>query len=172
MSATTLLVSKLNAPGLEQLVQRRAAAAHLGHHRVLLLALIRQALRVQERHQLAAAHDELVDGILRLVRDVLGEITTSTLMSSSILSASMPTRLTVKSFFSSLMMAQGWLPCWPICIIIGLDGMPNTGSGLMTPTTGFSGFIDPGNGAGEVVFEQPLAVGRQERNGLLLVQRT
>jgi len=53
----------------------------------------------------------------------------------------MPMRRTEKSFFNSLMMVQGWLPCWPICCIIGLDGMPNTGSGLMTPITGFSGLV-------------------------------
>ena len=60
-------------------------------------------------------------------------------MSSSILSTSIPTRFTLKSFFSSLTMTQGCWPCWPIRVIIGLDGMPNTGNGLMMPITGFSG---------------------------------
>ena len=68
-----------------------------------------------------------------------GAMTSSSLMSSSILSTSMPTRLTLKSFFSSLTMVQGWLACWPICCIIGLEGMPKTGSGLMRPMIGFSG---------------------------------
>ena len=48
--------------------------------------------------------------------------------------------------------------------------MPNTGSGLITPTTGFSGVIDPGDGAGDVVFEQALAVRGQEGNGLPCIQ--
>ena len=63
-------------------------------------------------------------------------------MSSSILSTVDSTSRTVKSRLSSLRNTQGSCPCdWPICAIIGLAGMPNTGSALITPTTGRSAWV-------------------------------
>src|SRR5438093_8223862 len=67
-------------------------------------------------------------------------MTTSTLTSSSILSAPRVISFTVKSRFNSLMKIHGSWPRCPIRIIIGLNS-PKTGNALITPTTGFCGVM-------------------------------
>src|SRR6266516_2852013 len=56
----------------------------------------------------------------------------------------------------------GWPP------VMGLGGMPNTGSALMTPITGFD-VAAARDCARQVVLEQRLAIGRKRRQGELLI---
>ena len=63
----------------------------------------------------------------------------NTFTSSSTLSVSISTRRTVKSCFSCSMSVHAGSGCWPVCIVIGFIAPPNTGSPLITPTTGLSG---------------------------------
>ena len=91
-------------------------------------------------------------------------------MSSGILSAVISTCFTLKSRFSSLMNAQGGDSSCPRRIIIIGFISPMTGSGLITPTTGFFGRHHARDGARDIVFQQALAIRGEKGNGLLLVE--
>ena len=63
---------ELNAPCLQQFIQRRIRV-EVRHHRILrVLALVHDRLAIQERDQTAATQDELVDGVLCFIADLLG----------------------------------------------------------------------------------------------------
>ena len=156
MSATALVLSNWMPQALRSLsrVSRRRAFDRPSCHS----GCCGRALDgVEKGNKFAAAHEELVNGILRLVRD-LGGPNNQKDVDVIVNLVSGELHLSDVEIVAKFADEGPRRPERPSCSIMGLDSMPNTGSPLMMPTTGFSGLITREMARDKSYLEQALAV--------------